>query len=90
MIRLVDSRHNAGGELTRRSQHLSPDSLAQELASMPLGKRYPIYITHTKPAETELITAEIARFNGSGNLGEVGAPDRYDIRWLTAGQVFEV
>ena len=90
MIRLVDSRHNAGGELTRRSQHLSPDSLAQELASMPLGKRYPIYITHTKPVETDLIMAEIARFNGCGEPGQTGATSHYDIHWLRAGQVFEV
>ena len=90
MLVIETAFSNRESALAKRSQHLSPDSLAHELASIPLGKRYPIYITHTKPAETELIMAEIARFNGSGNLGEVGAPGRYDIRWLTAGQVFEV
>lgn len=68
-------------ELARRSQHLSPSSLAEELAAIAPGSRYPICITHTKPAETELIMDEIHRLDAAA---------RHDIRWLAAGQVFEI
>ncbi|MDP3625702.1 MAG: 3',5'-cyclic-nucleotide phosphodiesterase, partial [Hydrogenophaga sp.] len=47
----------------------------------------PIYITHTKPAETGLIMEEIRRFD------EAPRPDeqsRHDIRWLSAGQTFDL
>ena len=51
------------------------------------GQNYPIYITHTKPAETDLIMAEIQRFDRT-------LPSRvhvtHDIRWLRAGQEFEL
>lgn len=69
--------------LARRSQHLSPGDLASELAHIAAGLRFPIYITHTKPAETGTIMAEIqaleARADGHGLGG-------HDIRWLHAGQ----
>ena len=71
--------------LARRSLHLSPDTLAQELAHIDPSNRYPIYITHTKPSETELIMEEIRRLDGiSGSLHP------HDIRWLGAGQALEV
>lgn len=76
---------NRESELARRSLHLSPDTLAQELAHIGPASRYPIYITHTKPSETELIVEEIRQLDGStGTLGP------HDIRWLTAGQLLEV
>jgi Cft2 family RNA processing exonuclease len=51
------------------------------------GKNYPIYITHTKPAETDLIMAEIQRFDQTRPFG----PNvTHDIRWLRAGQEFEL
>ncbi|MGX5650628.1 MULTISPECIES: MBL fold metallo-hydrolase [Hydrogenophaga] len=68
-------------ELARRSQHLAPVLLAEELGQIAPGRRYPIHITHTKPAETELIADDIRR---------LGAGVPQDIRWLSAGQVFEV
>ena len=40
------------------------DTLAQELAHIDPANRYPIYITHTKPSETELIMEEIRRLDG--------------------------
>ena len=50
-------------------------------------KNYPIYITHTKPAETDLIMAEIQRFDQTAPFG----PNvTHDIRWLRAGQEFEL
>jgi ribonuclease BN (tRNA processing enzyme) len=74
-------------DLARRSLHLSPDTLAQELAHIPPAHRYPIYITHTKPSETGLIMDEIRDFDTS-HLGRVPVP--HDIRWLQAGHTFEV
>ena len=74
-------------ELARRSLHLSPDTLAQELALIAPGRDYPIYITHTKPSETERIMDEIHRLTSSTSAAD-GA--RAGIHLLTAGQVFDV
>ncbi|PJI95592.1 ribonuclease BN (tRNA processing enzyme) [Acidovorax sp. 69] len=70
-------------DLARRSLHLSPDTLAQELANICLASRYPIYVTHTKPSETGLIMQEIRQF-------DAGQGRAHDIRWLSAGQALEV
>ena len=78
---------NREQELAHRSLHLSPHALAQELDCIDKGKRYPIFITHTKPAETELIMAEIQRFDQTQPFGPNVA---HDIRWLRAGQEFEL
>jgi ribonuclease BN (tRNA processing enzyme) len=78
---------NREQELARRSLHLSPHALAQELDFIEAGKRFPIYIMHTKPAETDLIMSEIQRFDQTQPFG----PDvTHDIRWLHAGQEFEL
>jgi hypothetical protein len=51
------------------------------------ARNTPIYITHTKPAETELIMAEIQRFDQTS----INGPNvTHDIRWLRAGQEFEL
>lgn len=74
---------NREKDLAVRSLHLSPCTLAQELAHIhpqPHHPRYPIYITHTKPAETQLIMEEIAQLDTPS----------HDIRWLQAGMVFEL
>src|SRR6478735_7678112 len=44
---------NREKELAKRSLHLAPNSLAEELDCIDKSKRFPIFITHTKPAETE-------------------------------------
>lgn len=73
--------------LAQRSLHLAPSLLAQELEQIDGRQRYPIYITHTKPAETGLIMEEIRRFDEAPNhTGDA----RHDIRWLSAGQTFEL
>jgi cAMP phosphodiesterase len=78
---------NREKDLARRSLHLSPNALAEELDCIDPGKNYPIFITHTKPAETELIMAEIQRFDQTQPFG----PNvTHDIRWLRAGQEFEL
>jgi hypothetical protein len=73
--------------LAQRSLHLAPSSLATELDQIARDQRYPIYITHTKPAETGLIMEEIQRFDQIPNRDN---DVRHDIRWLSAGQVFEL
>lgn len=77
---------NRERDLARRSLHLSPDTLAQELAHIRQANRYPIYITHTKPSETELIVEEIRQLDGT----ESPRLCPHDIRWLSAGQMLEV
>ncbi|HZY17145.1 MAG TPA: 3',5'-cyclic-nucleotide phosphodiesterase [Ramlibacter sp.] len=78
---------NREKDLARRSLHLSPQALADELDCIDRGKRFPIYITHTKPAETDLIMDEIQRFDMTQPFG---ADVSHDIRWLRAGQEFEL
>ncbi len=73
--------------LAQRSLHLSPQVLATELENIDATKHYPIYITHTKPAETELILAEIQQFDRNLPLRHHKSPD---IHWLRAGQVLEI
>lgn len=78
---------NRERDLARRSLHLSPIALAEELDCIDKNKHFPIYITHTKPAETELIMTEIQKFDQTLPFG----PDvSHDIRWLRAGQEFEL
>lgn len=73
--------------LAKRSLHLAPETMAQELDCIDRSKHYPIYITHTKPAETDLIMAEVQRFDQTQPFG----PNvTHDIRWLRAGQEFEL
>ncbi len=73
--------------LAQRSLHLAPGLLAEELAQIDPAQRYPIYITHTKPAETGLIMDEIRRFDDVPHRAD---NTRHDIRWLSAGQTFEL
>ncbi len=78
---------NRERELAQMAQHLSPETLAEELDRIDRRHRFPIYITHTKPADTETIMREIAQFD------QVRPPRRevaHDIRWLSAGHVFEL
>lgn len=74
-------------DLARRSLHLAPSTLAAELDQIARRSAYPIYITHTKPAETGLIMEEIARFDA---MPDGDSEARHDIRWLAAGMSFEL
>lgn len=87
MLVIETAFSNRERELARRSLHLSPATLAQELDCIGPGQRYPIYITHTKPAETELIMSEIAHFE---QTRPQGSSVTHDIHWLRAGQEFEI
>ncbi|MFD1891910.1 3',5'-cyclic-nucleotide phosphodiesterase [Ottowia beijingensis] len=78
---------NGERALAQLARHLSPAALADQLDQIDPARRYPIYITHTKPAETETIMREIAQFD------QVRPPRReaaHDIRWPSAGHVFEL
>ena len=87
MLVIETAFSNRESDLAKRSLHLSPHALASELDCIAKGKNYPIYITHTKPAETELIMAEIQRFDQTSPAGNNVV---HDIRWLRAGQEFEL
>jgi ribonuclease BN (tRNA processing enzyme) len=87
MLVIETAFSNRERDLAKLSLHLSPHVLATELDSIDIRKKYPIYITHTKPAETELIMAEIQRFD---QTSPIGANVIHDIRWLRAGQVFDL
>lgn len=73
--------------LAQRSLHLSPATLAEELAHIATGRDYPIYITHTKPAETGEIMSQIDAIAADWQLRGVA---RHDIRWLQTGGVLTV
>lgn len=78
---------NREKDLAQRSLHLSPHVLAEELDCIDKDKHFPIFITHTKPAETELIMNEIQRFDQTQPFGPNVV---HDIRWLRAGQEWEL
>ncbi|MBA4261251.1 MAG: 3',5'-cyclic-nucleotide phosphodiesterase [Comamonadaceae bacterium] len=87
MLVIETAFSNREAELARRSLHLAPSVLATELDQIDRAHRFPIYITHTKPAETGLIMDEIQRFDQTPNR-EADLP--HDIRWLSAGMTFEL
>ncbi len=83
MLVIETAFSNREKQLAQLSLHLSPNVLAQELDQIDKTKHYPIYITHTKPAETEQIMEEIQHFDQTLPFG----PNvTHDIRWLRAGQ----
>lgn len=87
MLVIETAFSNREQDLARRSLHLSPMALADELGHLPTHRKLPIYITHTKPSETVLIMAEIEQFDR--NASASGQPG-HDIRWLEAGQEFDI
>lgn len=78
---------NGSADLAQRSLHLCPQTLAAELACRAPDQHYPIYITHTKPAETARVMVEIKALLQATQPASGPQPD---IRWLQAGQRFEV
>ncbi|MFT4241112.1 MAG: 3',5'-cyclic-nucleotide phosphodiesterase [Acidovorax sp.] len=67
--------------LARRSLHLSPRTLLAELQACT-ARDCRVYITHTKPAETQVIMQEIHE------LLDARAHAPIDVYWLQAGQEF--
>jgi ribonuclease BN (tRNA processing enzyme) len=87
MLVIETAFSNREADLAERSQHLCPQSLAAELDCIEAGRSYPVYLTHVKPDQGELIMREIAQMQRSGPLGSHLANP---IAWLQAGQVFEL
>lgn len=87
MLVIETAFSNRESALAQRSLHLAPHTLAQELAHLNPGRPCPIYITHTKPSETQLIVEEVRRFDA---ITHPGSGEPHDISWLQAGQEFEV
>ena len=87
MLVIETAFSNRESTLAERALHLAPHTLALELAQLNPARPCPIYITHTKPSETELIMAEIRQFDARTPHG-FDAP--HDIRWLRAGDVLEL
>jgi ribonuclease BN (tRNA processing enzyme) len=87
MLVIETAFSNREKDLAQRSLHLSPHVLADELECIAKSKKFPIYITHTKPSETDLIMAEIQQFDQTQRFG---SRTPHDIRWLRAGQEFEL
>jgi ribonuclease BN (tRNA processing enzyme) len=87
MLVIETAFSNKEHELAERSLHLSPAMLADALDNIDHSKTFPIYITHTKPAETTQIMEEVRRFDQvRPQKNEV----MHDIRWLRAGQELEI
>lgn len=78
---------NRESALAAKSLHLSPTTLDQELSQLRADRAFPIYVTHTKPFETALIMDEIRQFNSAPSGGRAVA---HDIRWLKAGDLFNL
>jgi ribonuclease BN (tRNA processing enzyme) len=70
--------------LAKISRHLCPSTLNEALQLMSAGAKYPVYITHAKPAEADLILQDIRALEGARPRSE---PSRC-IRLLTPGQLF--
>ncbi|VTU41085.1 ribonuclease Z [Variovorax sp. PBS-H4] len=88
MLVIETAFSNREQALARRSLHLSPATLADELRQIAVDKGYPIYITHTKPAETEEIMSQIAGLADGSQMH--GGGRGWDIRWLEAAGVLQV
>lgn len=87
MLVIETAFSNRERDLAVRSLHLSPHTLAGELDCIDKSAKYPIYITHTKPSQAELIMNEVRQFDQTHpSIGHVV----HDIRWLRVGQEFEL
>lgn len=73
--------------LAARSRHLSPATLAEELTQINSSKHYPIYITHTKPTETEEIMNQIGSWAAASGFDN---SVQREVRWLEAGAVMKI
>ena len=95
MLVIETAFSNHEQQLAELSRHLSPHRLAAQLDSITSGggAPYPIYITHTKPAQTQTIMSEIAEITDPRSVPATAmaavATNARDIRWLGVGQEFE-
>jgi len=87
MLVIETAFSNRERDLAKRSLHLSPHALANELDCIERGKNYPIYITHTKPAETGEIMSQIDAITADWQARGVA---QHDIRWLQTASVLTI
>lgn len=73
--------------LARIACHLTPADLAQELDLLTPDSNFPIYIFHTKPAESVLIMSQI---NAHAQQRLARRQAGHDIRWLSQGHIFRL
>jgi ribonuclease BN (tRNA processing enzyme) len=85
MLVIETAFSNKEMELAVLSGHFAPDSMVAQLDHLRSDRNFPIFITHTKPAETELIMREIEQLNDSSSARRC-----YEIHWLNAGQEFSL
>ncbi|MDB5742388.1 MAG: 3,5-cyclic-nucleotide phosphodiesterase [Polaromonas sp.] len=88
MLVIETAFSNSESAIAQQSLHLCPDSLTAQLACIAPGKQFPIYITHTKPAETQRIMTEIQLLKSQEGVA-TGRPV-HDIHWLSSGQEFVI
>lgn len=87
IIETAFSHQDAG--LARAALHLSPNTLVQELQHIDMGSSYPLYITHTKPAQAAQIQAEVGQLIQSDTrLQAILA--RHPLHWLQCGQILSI
>ena len=70
-------------KLAGLSGHMSPAVLAAELGNISADKAFPIYISHTKPAESAKIMNQLKQANQSFDKP-------LDVRWLATGQLLHL
>ena len=102
MLVIETAFSNREQALARLSKHLSPASLAEELHCIATNHPYPVYITHTKPAESQQIMLEIQHLSQPAQAAQAtpttqstqstqeGSPLAPDIHLLHTGQEFEI
>jgi ribonuclease BN (tRNA processing enzyme) len=83
MLIMETAFSNRESALAHRSLHLSPRTLLAEMQTST-APHCRVYITHTKPAETQVIMQEIH------SLLDASAHAPIDVQWLQAGQEFMV
>jgi len=77
---------NDESDLAALSKHLCPTTLCAELRQIERPGSFPIWITHTKPAEAELTMAEIEGLKAA----EGALHPALDVRMLVEGQLIEI
>ena len=93
MLVIETAFSNREQALARLSKHLSPASLAKELDCIATDQPYPVYITHTKPAESQQIMVEIQQLSQTAPATPptpASHPLTPDIHLLHTGQEFEI
>ncbi len=75
--------------LARAALHLSPATLKAELLGIDPQSSYPIYITHTKPAQAASVRADVQQMlDDDAELRAIIA--QHPLNWLRCGQILTI